>query len=93
MSEMVEKVARALTGHVCGQCRCSNSSGWANAEADCACRQAARAAIEAMKEPTQAMVGALNYEALCSGNPEDGWRAAIAAALSPSPPPPSEDSQ
>jgi hypothetical protein len=44
--ELRQAVALALTGHICGQCECSNNAGWKGRD-ECECRAAAAAAIAA----------------------------------------------
>lgn len=44
-------------------------------------RLIARAAIEAMRKPTEEMERALNSYAVCAGYVPEGWGAAIDAAL------------
>jgi hypothetical protein len=41
----LEWAAHVMTGHLCGQCKCSSESGWADEKRDCGCRQAARDTI------------------------------------------------
>lgn len=80
MSDMVEKVARAVCialGH--------EPEEWAYSErVRERCRRIARAAMQAMREPTKAMLqaGRLNdSEDGASGNPESIWQAMVNAAL------------
>ena len=47
--QLIDIVAFTLTGHVCGQCECSNRSGWNNPTVICACREAATAALTAIE--------------------------------------------
>ena len=70
MSEMVERVARAIVAEY-------GPDGW---DAD-DYRRMARAAIAAMREPTDAMIDVLNRHAQCEGFIEEGWRAAMDEAL------------
>lgn len=78
MSEMVERVARALYA--------VNTGGAASWEDEApefqqwVCEQA-RAAIAAMREPTEAMVEEGASEIRAAGGPEFVWRAMIDAAL------------
>jgi hypothetical protein len=69
MSEMIERVKLAIRDacdpHV----------------TDSMCEVAARAAIEAMREPTEAMLQAFGERALPIGNPQDGYSAMIDEAL------------
>lgn len=87
MSEMIERVARAI-------CRAGMSGpkdhlnkqenlNWRKFEIE------ARAAIEAMREPTNAMVEASNreWDGRMSHRSSGAWQAMIDAALSPSPSP------
>jgi len=72
MSEMVERVARALSGWLHG------SPSWES------CFPMARAAIEAMREPTEAMVWAGRADHLTVDGEEWSkpiWQAMIDAAL------------
>lgn len=84
MSEMVEKVARAL----CRQYEIED--GFSPEQADRAAesgmwrnfRDAACAAIGAMREPTAAMTDAgYIYDHISSGDAKDCWQAMIDAAL------------
>lgn len=92
MSEMVERVARAL-------CRASRNGVGCSAEqftpyrgkpfgaVMCGCGywerhvDGANAAIAAMREPTDAMKDALQSYAVCAGFVEEGWAAAMEEAL------------
>lgn len=57
MSEMVERVARAMCAETYGSCICRQT---ANIAADCQGKsRIARAAIEAMREPTDKMISEL----------------------------------
>ena len=89
MSEMIERVARAIFTEANAA-----SSGYGEWCTDDMANAAARAAIEAMREPTEAMIDA--GDDICpiargteshkmSGGvvPEDYWRAMIDAVLSP----------
>lgn len=72
MSEMVERVRVGVAK--------AQGCGWKllcgiEPERPCACRNSARAAIEAMREPTQEMIDAVSPE--CIGD----WPIAIDAAL------------
>lgn len=89
MSEMVERVARAvahlrmceLQGNIVPCASCSNARGHND---DVGCMTLARAVIEAMREPTEAM----RIAALTTGLPEVGdpplyemvWRAMLDGA-------------
>lgn len=42
----IDRVAFILTGHICGQCNCSNEAGWKRKENPCACRIAAQEIID-----------------------------------------------
>lgn len=44
------------------------------------------AAIEAMREPTEAMMKALRFYGMLDGDPEEAWEKAILAVLDPSAP-------
>ena len=73
MSEMVERVARAII---------SSASSYAGYEANSDYWDSlARAAIEAMREPTEAMVNAAPDLRGVDFYPTDVWRAMIEAAL------------
>lgn len=53
---LIEAMAYTLTGHICGQCACSNRRGWADPNAKgCACRDAAQDALKALRK-THAVV-------------------------------------
>ena len=66
---MVERVARVLKEHFAG--------GWAMGEPDCI--PAAKAAIQAMREPTQEML--LAVDSIGREKMADGYTAMIDAAL------------
>jgi hypothetical protein len=82
MSEMRERVARAIH-----QERYGGQIPWGRfPDAEEECRQEARAAIEAMREPTEAMMAAVD----CGGEKADwlagkawkaGWQAMLDEAL------------
>lgn len=72
--EMVERVARALADGAHCPSQCSTYCGDTTA---CVAHAAARAAIEAMRGPTEAMVKAADLEALPGGVGERGFRADI----------------
>ena len=80
MSEMIERVARTLCMQLQidegfsaeSAARAATSNMWKNY------RNAARMAIEAMREPTQAMLQALNN---CGGDTDAIWPAMIDEAL------------
>ncbi len=77
MGEMVERVARAIAEFDCdlgkaGPADCDEING------NCQCRKLARAAIAAMREPTDAMVNEAWGTTLAAAF----WRAMIDAALS-----------
>ena len=65
MTEMVERVARAISDH---DVDCQERGGWQNCDRPqpCSCRLSARAAIAAMREPTQKMLDAAKIN-----NPDD----------------------
>ena len=76
----VERVARAIWA-------AEYTSPWPagdgypdNEERGLAIRQA-RAAIEALREPSEEMIAALQEWASCAGYIPEGWSAAITAAL------------
>jgi hypothetical protein len=71
MSEMVERVARAIEDE-CAGCDPRNFSAFTNA---------ARAAIAALREPTEAMVMAGKDAPFCPDIPTDVWYAMIDATL------------
>lgn len=73
--DVVERVAVAVAAHMNGSMP----------EDAFDTRQIARAAIEAMREPTEPMLAALNGYAQCSGYLPEGWSAAIDVALSGEP--------
>lgn len=80
MSEMIERVAAAVS-MLCPD-GCEESGYVAACVGPCKCRDIARAAIEAMREPTPTMIVA-NSDA---GGPDDeqtrtDWRDMIDAAL------------
>lgn len=78
MDEMVERVARAMyeIWYPCGM------PPWGEAVISKETwRKSARAAIEAMREPTAAMQDAFRSWALPIGELDKGWNAAIDAAL------------
>jgi hypothetical protein len=90
MSEMVERVARAIhkTYHadtMDGLSGGSVDAAWDRlAEFDCQdeWRAAARAVIAAMREPTEAMIEGTNYpNTTWDSGDADVWRAMIDAAL------------
>lgn len=72
MSEMIERVAEAIMGAVFNKAM----------DADPRSRMMARAAIEAMHEPTEAMAIA-GKENNFGYYPNEAWRAMIDAALTP----------
>jgi hypothetical protein len=74
MSEMIDRVAFALFARTGG-----TADEWSRTNPD-VCRSMARAAIEAMREPTDAMRHAAFDEGSISLN---GYRAMIDAALKP----------
>ena len=79
MSEMVERVAAAIfCSHIGG-------NGWPEGLPENAkdyWRKEARAAIEAMREPTEAMIDKTWREQVAdSGDPDGVWRVMIDAAL------------
>lgn len=78
MSEMVERVARAIyfRGDDQGDTAWHHCQLWHRDVA----REQARAAIEAMREPTEAMVKAA-YGRERTGTERGNWRAMIDAAL------------
>jgi hypothetical protein len=76
--EMVERVARALADGAHCPSQCSTYCGDKTA---CVARAAARAAIGAMREPTEAMVAAGDPHTSDFGTPDGVWRAMITAAL------------
>lgn len=91
MNEMIERVARALHAQtfpeVCRGDEAWLQAAWESSEFDRARHlAAARAAIEAMREPTDAMCAETRSEWV-SGHEAGGiWRAMIDAALAPTPP-------
>lgn len=78
MSEMVERVARAICGEPRGcdypQCRCSPS--WI-----VGIDRRSRAALTAMREPTEAMLKAFYGDMPVESRLGDDWRDMIDAAL------------
>lgn len=82
MNEMIERVARALFEEEWDD---KSSDPWESAEEDEreAWRKSARAAIEAMREPTAAMEDAMEGVTEYGGHisPSNAWHAAIDAAL------------
>lgn len=84
MNEMIERVAFAIknSGLTCGLCSVGGI------RPDCCCYVGALAAIEAMREPSDAMIGAgeeapMHYSR-CDPASTDGvavWKAMIEAAL------------
>lgn len=91
VSEKVEHVAQAifdvchpeLKGESMDMLALVNGSGEVRLGSDIY-RAAARAAIEMMYEPTEAMIEA-NWTQPIGGTTEEGWRAMITAALAPAP--------
>lgn len=94
MGEMVERVARAIYDAPNGidgdqvadmlieDSRISSAFPAENREQVLAvCRQAARAAIAALREPTDAMIKAASPERIGPSLQDDCWRAMIDAAL------------
>jgi hypothetical protein len=84
MSEMVERVAEAIVAEMAQQTRMSAPT---NAALSKSAIEVARAAIEAMREPTSEMSEAA-FQIEASGHSqrtllEAGWRAMIDAALDP----------
>jgi hypothetical protein len=89
MSEMVERVARAMCKEAFGDCVCENECR----SADCQDKKRyALAAIEAMREPTQQMrLAGISEWSRSDPTPEHEstlifnaiWRAMLDAALSP----------
>ena len=76
MSEMIERVAKAIH-------KVTHDDKWPTCNF---CKDAARAAIEAMRQPTEAMIGAgrdatINNDPLAYPDVEDTWPAMIDAAL------------
>lgn len=88
--EMIEKVARALCSkHYAARfdkpaddehVQMNVNAGWHIFKED------ARAAIEAMREPTEAMMRALRFYGMLDGDPEEAWEKTILSALDPSTP-------
>lgn len=87
MSEMVERVARIIGDHYDGHADpVETPNNWTSA------MQAARAAVEAMREPTEAQLDRFVSRALCvsvsgqggwSKYARDQWQTMIDAALAP----------
>ncbi len=86
MSEMVKRVALVLCKSD-GDCRCASSGGTSSICHVAEFNDAARAAIKAMREPTEAMLRADmhlgGYDGLFEAEPDEIWRAMIDAALKP----------
>jgi hypothetical protein len=89
-NQMVERVARAIFRNGIGELVWDSGSD----EQHEACFRQARAAIDAMRVPTEAMKSAPHeaeldiywgYRAEGPGGPEDVWRVMIDAALTPPP--------
>ncbi len=76
-SAMVERVARAIYASIELKKPWDAAPKWHEP-----CRREARAAIEAMREPSREMVGAMEeWAGWCAGYIEEGWSAAIDVAL------------
>lgn len=78
MSEMIERVAKAIYESAYGP-----QANWENLgrEQKSEYLKHARAAIAAMRKPTQGMLEALNRRAQCISDIDGGWCAAIDEAL------------
>lgn len=77
---MIEKVARAIwdaNGWHAPNDEDRRTAPWA------LCRRQARAAIEAMREPTEAMTHALKFYGMLDGDTDQTWDKVIDAALTP----------
>ena len=87
MSEMVERVARAIA-------QADEQNGgppydWRIAQGKHVKEHLfdqARAAIEAMREPTEEMMKALRFYGMLDGDPEEAWEMTIKTAIDPSTP-------
>lgn len=78
--EMVQRMARAIESALqsVDNADISAGLGWLT---DVDKASIARAAIAAMREPDRAMITALNSYAQCEGFIEEGWAAAMDAAM------------
>lgn len=88
MNEMIERVARVIAPEAFDRTAFDARADYFTKPGDFEAgqeraRAKARAVIEAMREPTEAMMGALAHVAGCIHMPEPGWRAAIDEALKP----------
>lgn len=84
MSEMVERVARAIYGARLLDLGDRDYGFEHLSDYDKRLLEnAARLAIEAMREPTEAMKGALQFYGMLDGDPDEAWDKTIDAALQP----------
>lgn len=81
MGEMLDRVARAIAKAEHGE-DFNFGIHWAmNPPNRSRCEAMARAAIEAMRSPPEAILDALNRRAQCEGFIPEGWNDAINAML------------
>ena len=88
MTTMIERVARAMVAELGGgpsceseRCMCCSTAERWQCVLHTTPQDLARAALEAMREPSEEMVSALQGYACCAGYVQEGWSAAMTAAL------------